>query len=168
MDIVQFWQDVAEAFNDVAKCNFCWFFGAPLSNDMANRQQSPVEACECVHLLLTETAKNSIKGYSSSTGLLNSHVDDYTFTLLAVKKDEIGTNTHNEIAGHDISEGKWQKILRPLQECLEGDEVLERLFCEILGDQLRITNWRMKVKKNYHDANYTGWEIIGTFRKQII
>ena len=168
MDIVKFWNDVTESFNDTAKCDFCWYFGAPLDNAAANVQQSPVEACDCVHVMVTDTAQNSIKGYSARTGLLNSHVDDYTFTLLVVKKDDIGTNTYNEILDHPIAEGKWERILRPLQKCLEGNAELERLFCDILGEQLRVTNWRMKVKKNYADNNYTGWEIMGTFRQQII
>lgn len=168
MDIVKFWGDVTANFNEVSKCNFCWYFGAPLDPAAANAQQSPVDVCECVHVLVTDTGKNSIKGYSARTGLLNSHLDDYTFTLLVVKKDDVGTNTYNEILYHPISEGKWPTILRPLQECLEDSTALEALFCEILGEQLRVISWRMRVKKNYADSNYTGWEIIGTFRKQII
>lgn len=180
MDIVNFWRDVVSDFNITkdengnpteegsTKCGFCWFFGAPLSGSAANAQNTPEGSECCVHLLVTETSKNSVKGYSGRTGLLNSQFDDYTFTILVARQDDIGTNMYNEQLDHEIPEGKWASVLRPLQECLDGNGELERLFCDILGEQLRITSWRMRIKKNYQDQNFTGWEIFGTFRKQII
>lgn len=168
MDIVKFWGDVAQSFDADRKCGFCWFYGAPLDLAAANLQQAPEDKKCCTHILVTDLTTNSVKGYASSTGFLNSQFDDYNFTIHVVRQDDIGTNTYNEINDHPIEEGKWETILRPLQECLEDTPELEKQFCNLLGKQLRITAWRMSILKNYADNNYTGWEIRGTFREKII
>ena len=166
MDIVDFFSRLTEHFNTESKCDECWYFGAPLSEDAVNSQQSPREAACCVHVIVTDTSKDTAKGYNNTTSLLNSHVDDYSFTVLFVKQDDIGTNTYNETNGHPIEEGKWQTILRPLQECLCDTEVLD--FCTLIGEHIQVTAWSMTLIKNYNNQRYTGWRVRGKFRKRII
>jgi len=166
LDIVDFFSKLTEHFNDEGKCDECWFFGAPLTESGGNIQQVPEEAKCCVHVIVTRVSKNTVKAYNTTTTYLNSHFDDYGFTLMVAKHSNLGRNTYNEIDNHPIEEGHWKRTLQPLQECLSDTEVFN--FCQLIGEDIRVTSWSMEVIKNYNDQNYTGWKIRGSFRKQVV
>lgn len=163
MDIVDFFKKQTEHWDAEGKCGFCWEFGAPLEEAEANKQQTE-RGC-CVNVFLTDLKKDVVRGYSSQTGFQNSRADNYSFTLYVLKRDELGKNNYNEIIGHPIDESRWETILKPLQECVTEEGVLE--FCNILGINIDIPRWSMSTKINYLDDNYTGWMIRATFREKI-
>jgi len=175
LDVINLWKLITEHFHEEEKCGFCWKFAAPLADSEANKQdiereedEDELEDCPecCVYVMVTELSTNQINQFNQRTSFLNSQVDDYTFTALIVKSDDIGTNTYNEEPGHPVEESKWETILKPLQRCLTGDEL--RDFCKFNGEHIQVTNWSMTVVKNYLGNNYTGWRVRGTLRKRVI
>jgi len=163
MDIVEFFKQVAADWNAETKCGFCWEFGAPLEESAANKQQQETKCC--VKLMLYDITVNQQRTFDPVTTFQTGRADSHSFTLLAVKQDDIGKNNYNEIQGHPIEESKWEETLRPLQECLSAENLLP--FCEKLGYSVQVTAWNMSTKTNYLDANYTGWQIRATFKELI-
>lgn len=162
IDIVDFWKQQTEKWNDEQKCGFCWSFGAPLTESAANGQQTE-DPC-CVSLFVTNVTQSTVRGYAN-TGFQNSREENHGFVLYVLKRDGIGVNNYNEMLGHPIEESKWETILKPLKQCVTEENVLE--FCEILGINLQIPNWNMETKINWLDENYTGWMVRATFKEKI-
>lgn len=163
MDIVDFWKKQVEAWDAENKCGFCWTFGAPLTDEAANTQQTE-EPC-CVSVFVTDITQSSSRRYAD-TSWLNSRVDNHGFTLYVLKRDGLGVNNYNEILGHPVTESKWETILKPLKECVTAEGVLE--FCEILGYNVQIPTWQMETRINWLDENYTGWRIRVNFTEKIV
>ena len=165
MDVIEFFQDVVTAWNAENKCDECWTFGAPLTEDALNKQQTPdgVDPC-CVHVFISDLVISSVRAFAT-TGYQSARYDNHSFNLYVLKKGDLGTNNYNEIAGHPISESRWQQTLKPLKECLDDQNLLP--FCTELDNTIQITNWQMSTKIAYLDGNYVGWLIRATFKELI-
>jgi hypothetical protein len=79
-----------------------------------------------------------------------------------LKFDDVGTNVYQEQIGHPVSESKWQTILKPLEDCVCPENILE--FCELINKRILITQWNAITRINWLDNNYTGWSINMTLR----
>lgn len=159
MNIVKFFQDLANRWDAEQKCGFCWAFSAPLSESGMN--STAVNTPCCTHLFLTYI--RNAHGYKNSpqTGLKSLEWCDVSFTLYAVQNTNLGINTYNETPNHPISESLWSTILEPLNNCLGcGNEIN---LCE-MGYPFEIIKWDMETAIYHHDNNYTGWKINATFR----
>ena len=164
MNVVDFFKQLTEKWNTQEKCGFCWEFDAPLTDSGVNESQMQTDPEDCcpVKLFITNLSERKNYTYSPITALQTSNFIDYTFTLHALVFDRIDTNVYAEQLGHPISESKWETILRPLQECLCEEDVLE--FCEIICKEIQIIGWNAITRINWLDNNYTGWSITITLR----
>ncbi|HSH68032.1 MAG TPA: hypothetical protein VLB84_20025 [Bacteroidia bacterium] len=160
MDIVKFWKQQVEKWQEDEKCGFCWEFSAPLFENVTNIQQTE-EDC-CTYVFLTKLVRNRVPQFSANTGFLNRKFCDYSFTLHVVRKGDLGTNNYNEIAGHPIEESRWNEIYKPIADCLDCDLMLD--FCEFVGLKVDEMTWREEMEQAYMDNNYFGWRITATFR----
>lgn len=162
MDIVDFWKQQAEKWNDEQKCGFCWDFGAPLIESQLNIQQSTADNKCCVKLFLTDLGFNQSNTYSQSTGFNNDKSCEYSYNLWVLMTSKLGVNNYNEITGHSIDVSNWMTIYRPLLDCLGCELVLNQ--CEILGFDVEIKLWKGITVFNYSDMNYSGWKIQSNFK----
>lgn len=164
MDVVGFFKQQVEAWDDEQKCGFCWEFDAPLTESGVNESimQTDPEDCCPVKVFITNLSTRKNRSYNTTTGFLNSYSVDYTFTLHALKFDRIDTNVYQEQLGHPVSESKWETILKPIQSCLCEENVLS--FCDLICKKIDITAWNEVVRINWLDNNYTGWSITMTLR----
>lgn len=160
MNIVKFFQDLADRWNADQKCGFCWSFSAPLSEDRMNATIKD-EAC-CVHLFLTDMEDICDSKEGSASYLNSLEWFDVNFTIYAVQPTNLGINTYNEIPNHSTDESLWDTIIQPLRNCLSCGNEID--LCD-LGYDFKIKKWRAKPILLHHDSNYTGLRINGTFRQ---
>lgn len=159
MNIIDFFQNLANRWNEENKCGFCWKFSAPHSESAMNTARTE-DPC-CVHLFLTY--RRNIRGYSQNPRvnyLTKAEYCDYYFTLYAVKQSEIGLNVYSEMPEHAIDESLSKTILEPLENCLACGAEID--LCESGYTMLK---WDMETTTLHLDSNYTGWKITGAFRK---
>lgn len=164
MDIVKFWKDQVQLWNEQNKCGLCWEFSAPLVNSQINIVQEETPCCVQVFITDITFKENVVR--NSVTGLTTSKTCVDTFTLWALIESPLGVNNYNEIKGHPIEESKWNEIFLPIKECLSCDNILDT--CEILGQtnvNVDLTNATMV--HNYLDKAYNGWKIQYTFTQII-
>lgn len=166
MDVVSFFKQQFDKWNAEEKCGFCWEFDAPLTDSGVNESQMQTDPDECcpVKGFITNLSERKNRIYNNTTGLLQDkdYTTDYTFTLHVLAFDRVDTNVYAEQLGHPISESKWETILRPLQECVCEENILE--FCELICKDIKIINWNAITRINWLDNNYTGWSITMTLR----
>lgn len=163
MDIVKFFKSLTDKYEQERKCGFCWQFGAPMSIQNMNKIIVAQEDACCVHLFLTAYKYHRDVRSNSRTGLENFRQDVHTFTLFVGKRSEdIGINMYNEIPEHPVSESLWEKIYRPLQECLSGEPDMD--LCH-LGYDVEVTTWQMQMVQYVEDDNWTGWKIDAVIRE---
>lgn len=164
MDVVDFFKRQTDKWNTELKCGFCWEFDSPLTEAGVNEsvmQTDPDECCP-VKVFITNLTERKNRTYNQTTKLLTDYTIDYTFTLHALMFDRVDTNVYAEQIGHPISESKWETILKPIQDCICEENVLE--FCELLCKKILITGWNAITRINWLDNNYTGWSITMTLR----
>lgn len=165
MDIVEFWKDQVDLWNEQNKCGLCWEFSAPLVTSQINIVQQE-ETC-CVNVFLTDIRFREVKNRNTTTGLMIGKSCVWTFSLYVLKKENLGVNNYNEIKDHPIEESKWDTIFKPIIDCLGCDNILDT--CELLG----VTNVNVDMASdavlihNYLDANYNGWKLNYTFTQII-
>lgn len=164
MDIIKFWKDQVELWNEENKCDLCWSFSAPLVNSQMNIVQSEtVEDLCCVQVFITDVRFREIKNRNSVTGLITSKTCVWNFSLWALLPVPLGVNNYNEIKGHPIEESKWNTVFLPLIECLGCDNILDT--CELLG----VTNVNVDMPSdatlihNYLNESYNGWKVNYSF-----
>lgn len=164
MDVVNFFKQQVTKWNDETKCGFCWEFDAPLTDAGVNEsvmQTDPDECCP-VKVFITNLSERKNRTYNTQSKLLTDYTIDYTFTLHALVFDEVGTNVYQEQLGHPVSESKWETILKPIEDCVCPEEILE--FCDLICKKILITQWNAITRINWLDNNYTGWSITMTLR----
>ena len=166
MNIVQFFKNVSDVWNEENKCGFCWNFSAPLSESSMNEYTPTNDKKCCVNLFITNyTTSNGYKLAQApgiNIGATSLDWCDHIFTLYVVKNAEIGLNTYNEQPNHDVEESLWSTILDPLQNCLGCGNEID--LCDF-GNDFEIIKWNMEAVKYKDDSNYTGWKIMGIFRQ---
>jgi hypothetical protein len=152
-DIVDFFKEQTEKWNEQERCNFCYSFGAPLFNSELNVQQT--DDC-CVQVFLANISVKSnfaqqvgMRGYKELISCV------YTFDLYLLKQVPMGQNNYNEIANHPIEESKWENIFKPLLNCFACgiNECNEIVF---FGGY---NNYNVSLVDNYLDNNYNGIKI---------
>lgn len=159
LDIVNFWKQQLDLWNEEKKCGLCFEFSAPLVNSQINIVQS--ETC-CVNIFLTDIRFREDRAYNNVTGLVTSKTCVWTFTLHALTTVPLGVNNYNEIKGHEIDESKWNTVFYPIIDCLGCDNILD--FCDIIGKQLDIRQiGDAQLIHNYLDSNWNGWRITYSF-----
>lgn len=160
--IVEYFRDLAEHYNALNKCGFCWTFGAPLSESAMNNQQAVYGSQCCINMFVTDYQISSYYRVNDRTGLTNYEACDHKFTLYVVQqREDIGQNVFNEIPGHDISTSLWGELYGPLKNCLGCERNLYE--CE-LGYDFEVLSWDMVIVKFKEDRNLTGWKVSGRFR----
>lgn len=162
MDIVDFFTKQTEAHNTYNKCGLCFEFSAPMFLSDLNVVQSE-KPC-CVQVMLTDVSSSIVRQYSPTIGYETGKVIETNFTLYVLMQSRMDINNHNEMKGHPTSEGKWEAIWKPLQECFSDKTILN--FCSILGYNVKVPKWTMTMERNYQDNNFDGWKIMGTFREE--
>lgn len=162
MNVINFFQELSNRWNEINKCDYCWTFGAPLGEAGMNSSVSKDDEKCCVHLFVTYYKTSSGYSKNQKTGQSNREWCDHIFTLYAVKHSDISLNIYNEQPFHPIEESLWKTHLEPLQNCLGCGKELE--LCE-LGYNFEIFKWDMEIVKKYEDSNFTGWKINGIFRQ---
>ena len=166
MNIVKFWQDQINKWNEENKCDLCWEFSAPLIDSGTNivRPTKGKECCVQVMLLRQNlTAFSTTNTYNNTTQLLTAQSCNTSFQLLVVFDSKLGLNMYNEIKGHSTDESVWNTKLSVIEECLKCDANLD--FCEFLSTQYKITQWSGVQVINYQNSNYCGYRISVTFQK---
>lgn len=160
LDIVKFWKDQTELWNEQEKCGLCWQFSAPLVLSQINIVQE--ENC-CVNVFLTDLKFREIKNRNATTGLITSKTCVWNFSIYFLVRENLGVNNYNEIKDHPIEESKWERIFKPIIDCLGCDNILDT--CELLG----VTNVNVDMPSdavlihNYLDNNYNGWKVNYSF-----
>jgi hypothetical protein len=158
MDIVKFWKDQVDLWNDQDKCGLCFEFSAPLVQSQANTNQTETPCCVQVWITDIGFKENIVR---ASSGLITSKTCVDTFTLWVAKESPLGVNNYNEIKGHPIEESKWSEIFLPIKECLGCDNILDT--CELLGQtNVNVDLTNATIIHNYLD-NYNGWKVNYTF-----
>ena len=163
MDVIDFFKQQTNIWNEELKCGFCWEFDAPLTDAGVNESIMQTDSDECctVKVFITNLSERKNRQYNNNTGLLTEYTADYTFTLHVMAFDRIDTNVYSEQLGHPLEESKWISILKPLQDCVCEENVLK--FCDIICKKIKIINWNAVTRINWLD-NYTGWSITITLR----
>lgn len=156
MDIVKFWKEQVDLWNENNKCDLCWEFSAPLVNSQMNIVQN--EKC-CVNVFLTDLKFREIKEYNQTTGLVTRSRCVWNVTVHFLVQGKLGINNYNEIKDHSIEESKWETIFKPIIDCIGCGNILDA--CEILG----LSNLKVEMASdavlvhNYLDNNYNGWRV---------
>jgi hypothetical protein len=162
INIVNFWKQQTDKWNEDNKCGLCFEFSAPLVNSQINIVQS--ESC-CVNIFLTDIKFRTDETFAPS-GFVNSKKCIWTFSVHALIDSPLGVNNYNEIKNHAIEESKWNTIFLPLAQCLACDNILH--FCDILGKKLDVRQLGdAQLIHNYLDSNYNGWKINYSFSETI-
>jgi len=160
MDIVNFWKEQVNIWNEQNKCGLCWEFSAPLVNSQINTVQKDTPCC--VQVFITDITFNETLVRNSTTGLTTSKTCVDRFTLWVLIESPLGVNNYNEIKGHPIDESKWSEIYLPLKECLGCENILDT--CEILNQtNVNVDLINATLVHNYLDQSYSGWKINYTF-----
>ena len=155
MDIVSFWKNQIDTWNETEKCGLCWEFSAPLVTSQINIVQN--ETC-CVNVFLTDIKFREEKQFNSITGLTTLKKSIWNFSLYALVKENLGVNNYNEIKGHPIDESKWETIFYPIINCLAIDTISDTCGFQVTQ------NGDAQLIHNYLDENYNGWKINYTFQ----
>lgn len=159
MDIVDFWKQQIDKWNEDEKCGMCWNFSAPLFENASNIQQTSESCCTYVFLTNIKRVKN-FRTYP--TGMTDVDSCDYSFNLHVIRKGDLGTNNYNEIRGYAVADGRYNEIYKPIADCLDCDLQLD--FCEFLGVNINEISWVETMEQAYLDNNYFGWRIAANFR----
>jgi hypothetical protein len=152
-DIVEYFKNKVEIWNQDQQCGLCFEFSAPLFNSEMNVQQN--NSC-CVQVfvanILTDTVyKNDFNIY----GFQNIDYCVYTFDLFFLVQSPMGLNNYNEIQFHPIEESKWETIFKPLLNCFGCGKNL----CEEVYNFGGYINYSTSLVHNYLDNNYNGLKV---------
>lgn len=160
MDIVSFWKQQTDLWNEQNKCGLCWEFSAPLVHSQINVVQT--ESC-CANVFLTDVRFRENIQRSSITNMVTSKTCVWNFSLWCLVPASMGLNNYNEMKGHPVDESKWNTIFKPIIDCLGCGNILDT--CVILGEtNVNVDfNGDAVLIHNYLDNNYNGWRVNYTF-----
>lgn len=156
MNIVQYFKDKVDLYNQEQRCGFCYEFSAPLFENKSNEYQQQNDEC-CVKVFITNLRLRSLFDNSTDKilGYSLSNKCAYSFDLYFLKSSRMDINNYNEISGHPIEESKWNTIFEPLLNCF-GCIVNE---CTDIDNLQGYTKWETVLVNNYLDQNYDGIKI---------
>lgn len=162
MKLIDFLEKQVQKWNDQNKCNQCFEFYAPLTEEALNKQQ--IKDC-CINVMLTRDRGQAFgveKTYNNLTGTLSEQWEFKNFTLFFIVPQGINVNNHTEILGHTTDLSK-SKVLEDLESCIID---MELDFCEFLNKDWQLTQWSAQQLLNYRDNNYTGYRVSVSIRKR--
>lgn len=165
MDLISFWSQQINKWNEESKCGLCWDFTAPLVESAIELVEPSAGMDCCVQVLFLrdkEPAFSTLNRYNESTQLLSGTTCNKAFEILFLMYAPIGSNNWNEVKGHSTDESKWATALYELERCLSCD--LELDFCEFIGSKSRVTKWSAKQVINFSSKNYSGYRISVNFQ----
>lgn len=167
MNYIEFFEKQIEKYNEDSKCDFCWFFSAPLTRSAMNIQQLREDSKCCVQVMITrdEGVAFSVRNtYNENTTFQISRNCDKNLVLHFYVPHYLGVNNYNEIVGYSPEESR-SAILMRLEQCLSCDLNLD--FCEIMGQDYMVMRWDAYQVINENDNNYIGFKIYITLRDKI-
>lgn len=159
-DIVELWRDIIEAYNIDGRCDFCWRFYAPLTEQKLNLVRDVLveegsgeenEAC-CVHVFLIRNQPDDFSSTPnySQFGNVNTIVSVENYTVYFLIKSKEGLNNYNEMPGYSIEDSRYHTIFKPLRECIDITILTD--LC-LLG---QVTSYRGSYVYDFQDEQYYG------------
>lgn len=163
MNIVDFWKNQVNIWNEEKKCGFCWVFGGATTRDGINRYKIRVgEEC-CAHVFITDESFNQVITYPNKNPFFSEINCQDGFLLWVLVPSRIDLNDYKEIDGHPIEESLEETILSPLKSCLGCEVGLD--MCEAHGNLFQVSKWQGFKERRIFDNNYTGWRINVMFQE---
>ncbi|PIF44310.1 hypothetical protein CLU96_1251 [Chryseobacterium sp. 52] len=162
LNIIDFFEQVAEQWDADNKCGECWIFGAPLSTAGINSTVVERDRACCVHIFVTNYELSYGSTVNPNTGLPNNEWYDHIFTVYFVKQENLGTNVYSEQMGHPIDQSLWSKTLKPILNCIWDGNQYD--LCA-MGYDFNILKWNVSTSILKESSNYTGWKVTGVFRQ---
>lgn len=163
MTVIDYLKTQIELFDTQKKCGFCWSFYAPLSDSGMNATKpNEEEVCCCVHVYVTDWIEGQRSQYLRDNTMSNIDYIDTTLTVKFVMNTNLGINVFNEQDGHPIEESHYEKILKPIRECLNVGREFD--FCET---PYRLESFIMRKVLLTGDQNYTGWSATMQIREYL-
>ena len=164
MRLISFFEKQVCKWNEENKCGQCFEFHAPLTSKALNVQQL-INPC-CTQVLLTRdvgSAFGTDRTYNNRLAVLDTEYRYKNFRLQICKSINESVNNHTEILNNKTKNSK-SAYLEDLEECIDN---MELDFCEFIGTQWQVTQWRAEQIINKDDNNYTGYVLSVTIRKRI-
>lgn len=162
MNIVDFFKEKVEGYNTEKKCGYCWSFHYG-RGDYTNLLKKKNCNCDCcVTFLLEKYVPTTIYKVDDSDGYSEKFYTDYNFELFVGVDSDFTRQLYKEVEGCKVSEGKYERYLKPLETCLQ--DVFDVDLCAGINPAA-ITRIAMYEKLNYKDQNYDGYFIKGILRK---
>lgn len=155
MNVTKAFSDIVTQWNTDNKCGCCWEYAGRLRESDLNEYQKRSEDC-CILVAITDYTWSYITVFDRTTGFNTTEAKEWRFNLHVLASDDIGLNMYNEIAGHDLSESKYETILQPLEDCM----ITPVDFCEATGNKIEVVSWgSARERIDWLDMNYTGYTI---------
>lgn len=167
MNFIDLFQRQIDKFNTDKKCDFCWFFSAPLEESATNIQELREDSKCCVQVMYLQDKQAAFSvqtNYDQRSTLITDRFCTENFRLLFLIPDTLGKNNYNEIEGHPIEESRSAVLMR-LKDCISCDFQID--FCELIGEQWQVIRWEGYQRINYQNNNYLGYEVSVTLRKRV-
>src|SRR5690554_5295872 len=153
-DVVTFWSDLIETFNDENRCGYCWNFYAPLREIDLNVIRNNDECCVNVFILRNKAVDfDFVMSQDTNLHFTNATAQRDMHDIYFLIKSKEGINNYNEIPDHNISESRHEQIFKPLRECIKMDMITE--LCE----KFMITNVTGRYVYDYQDEQYYGIQL---------
>lgn len=167
MNYIEFFEKQIEKYNKESKCDFCWFFSAPLTRSAMNVQQLREDSKCCVQVMYVQdegSAFSTQNNYNFQTTFRQEAYCQENFILYFLIPDNLGKNNYNEIDGYSIEESRSEVLMR-LKDCISCDVNLD--FCEFLNQEMFITRWDGYQHILKEDNNYIGYKVYVSLRDKM-
>lgn len=162
-DIVELWRDIIEAYNIDGRCDFCWRFYAPLTEQKLNLVRDVLvepgsgdseDAC-CVHVFLIRNQPDDFSSTPnySTFGNISTVVSNENYVVYFLIKSKEGLNNYNEMPGYSIEDSRYHTIFKPLRECIDVSILTD--LC-LVG---QVTSYRGSYVYDFQDEQYYGLRV---------
>lgn len=158
MNVIKFWSDLIEQYDDDERCGFCWKFYAPLTEIDLNLVKKSIDDC-CVNVFITRDKGVDFDSQITYNNGLPEVREREMYDVWFLVKSKVGLNNYNEMPDHDVEESRHNTILQPLRECITF-EILRELCLDY-----EVNQWSGKYVYDYQDSIYYGIKISITTRK---
>jgi hypothetical protein len=158
MQVLEFFENLVEQWNEEQKCGFCWNFYAAGRSDYSNIIQFTDDNKCCVNVILLAFGSKLIKKQNYD-GLISEEYCAKYFELLVGIPSSLDIQFYNENPDIDKSESKYSLYIKPLLDCLGCGIDIE---CNESGFDL--LEWSNELVLNYQDYNIDGLRIKGSFK----
>lgn len=154
-------------WNTENKCGLCWEYVPSGRADYFNNIKLRDDRECCVYLAVLGVRTRS--GLIQEGEFISKRYCDWQVRLFAGIPSRLDIQFYNENLMHSEDEGKWEKYLQPIFECVGCSNCVELDLCEIhncLGQTtVEPVSWSADMKLNYQDFNMDGVFVEATFRE---